>query len=53
MYREVPLCCDSRGAHSEIDGNHEIDLTASTDVVSERVQRNCPVQKTTDILHAL
>ena len=32
--------------HGEIDGYHETDLTASTDVVSECVQRNCPARHT-------
>ena len=35
---------DLQGAHGEVDGHHEIDFTASANVVSESVQRNCPVE---------
>ena len=28
--------------HSEVNGNHEVDLAASTNVVSERMKRCCP-----------
>ena len=40
-------------AHGEIDGHHEIDFTASANVVSESVQRNCPVSGTRSYTHKI